>query len=212
MTSIRSFSEILKSQLSDRQDKSADFVDIIHNESLRLTKLLDEILDISYLESGKPVLHPETVSVLSVLERARTAASSVIADRGADIILPAEDIQITTDPDRLVQPVINLIVNAVKHNPDHSPKVWIELSTEAETDRDKKRLILTITDNGPGIPHVDQIDIFQKFATSASGNSSGVGLGLPISAQIIRLLGGEIKAENIETGSRFTITLPLILS
>ena len=212
MTSIRSFSEILKSQLSDRQDKSADFVDIIHNESLRLTKLLDEILDISYLESGKPVLHPETVSVLSVLERARTAASSVIADRGADIILPAEDIQITTDPDRLVQPVINLIVNAVKHNPDHSPKVWIELSTEAETDQDKKRLILTITDNGPGIPHVDQIDIFQKFATSTSGNSSGVGLGLPISAQIIRLLGGEIKAENIETGSRFTITLPLILS
>ena len=204
MTSIRSFAEILKSEQSAKTGKSAHFANIIHEESLRLTKLLDEILDISFLESGQPKLNPAEVSFSALLERAVQATSSLTEERGASLHFPDNDAHIITDPDRLVQPLINLIVNAIKHNPADAPQIWIDL----------KRLdngagyALCVQDNGPGIPAIRQIDIFQKFATGSSGGRSGVGLGLPISAQIIRLLGGDIRAENTDRGACFTITLP----
>ena len=204
MTSIRSFSEILKSQLSSGQDKSAHFASIIHDESLRLTKLLDEILEISFLESGQPKLKPAAISIKELMERACTATSSLIEDHDAIIHLPDNDIIITTDPDRLVQPLINLIANAIKHNSKSRPEVWLKI----EAAEDEPHVSLIIEDNGAGIPQLADIDIFQKFATAnAGGSRTGVGLGLPISAQIIKLLGGSIKAENIKNGARFTITL-----
>ena len=204
MTSIRSFSEILKSQLAGGQDKSAHFASIIHDESLRLTKLLDEILEISFLESGKPKLKPDSISIKALMERACTATSSLIDDHDALIHFPDNDVIITTDPDRLVQPLINLIANAIKHNNTSRPEVWLKI--DAPEEEPDVRLI--IEDNGAGIPQLADIDIFQKFATAnADGSRTGVGLGLPISAQIIKLLGGSIQAENTQNGACFTITL-----
>ena len=204
MTSIRSFSEILKSQLSGGKDKSAEFANIIHNESLRLTKLLDEILEISFLESGQPKLNLSKTSVKDLMERACTATSSLIDDHKATVHLPKNDVIILTDPDRLVQPLINLIANAIKHNSKNKPEVWLIIDTPEKEDH----IHLIIEDNGAGIPQLTDIDIFQKFATAnAEGSRTGVGLGLPISAQIVKLLGGTIKAENTKNGARFTITL-----
>ena len=205
MTSIRSFAEILKSQQAEKSDKSAHFANIIHEESLRLTKLLDEILDISFLESGQPKLNPTEVSFSALLKRALQATSSLTEERAAIIHLPDNDGLLVTDPDRLVQPLINLIVNAIKHNQADQPEIWIKL----EKLQNQSGYELSVEDNGPGIPAISQIDIFQKFATGGTGGRSGVGLGLPISAQIIRLLGGDIRAENTDRGARFTITLPL---
>lgn len=204
MTSIRSFSEILKTELSESTEKSAKFATIIHDESLRLTKLLDEILDISFLESGQPVLHADHVSLFNILQRASAATAALQEDYQACLHLPDSDVTITTDPDRLVQPVINLIANAIKHNKSERPEIWLALRTDpaAET------VIIDVQDNGQGIPALDQIDIFEKFATAGTGGRSGVGLGLPISAQIIKLLGGTIEAQNKPKGACFSITLP----
>lgn len=75
--------------------------------------------------------------------------------------------------------------------------------------QDEPFLQITVEDNGGGIPQDLDIDIFEKFATVNAGASNrGVGLGLPISAQIIKLLGGSITAENTKNGARFTISLP----
>ena len=204
MTSIRSFSEILKSELSESTEKSAKFATIIHDESLRLTKLLDEILDISFLESGQPVLHAEHVSLSEILARASAATAALQDEYQARLHLPDTDVIITTDPDRLVQPVINLIANAIKHNKSAPPEIWVNLRDYPASET----VIIEVQDNGQGIPSLDQIDIFEKFATAGTGGRSGVGLGLPISAQIIKLLGGSITAQNKPKGACFTITLP----
>ena len=204
MTSIRSFSEILKSELSESTEKSAKFAAIIHDESLRLTKLLDEILDISFLESGQPVLHAKSVGLLDIFKRASAATAALQEEYQARLHFPDTDVTITTDPDRLVQPVINLIANAIKHNKSDPPEIWLHLRTDAAAET----VTIDVQDNGQGIPALDQIDIFEKFATAGTGGRSGVGLGLPISAQIIKLLGGEIKVQNNKVGACFVITLP----
>ena len=205
MTSIRSFSEILRGELAGRTDKSAHFAGIIHDESLRLTKLLDEILEISFLESGQPKLNVSQISVKQLIERAAAATASLVEEHQAELHLPDSDVMITTDPDRLVQPIINLIANAIKHNRGNTPVVWLNIYMP----QDELFLKITVEDNGGGIPQDPDIDIFEKFATVNAGASNrGVGLGLPISAQIIKLLGGSITAENTENGARFTISLP----
>ncbi|MGC6531105.1 MAG: ATP-binding protein [Candidatus Puniceispirillaceae bacterium] len=204
MTSIRSFSEILKSEMAESSGKSAKFATIIHDESLRLTKLLDEILDISFLESGQPVLHNEEISLREILNRADAATAALQEENGARLHISQTDIIITTDPDRLVQPVINLIANAIKHNKSEPPEVWLEIVDDPAN----QNVMLKVQDNGQGIPALDQIDIFEKFATAGTGGRSGVGLGLPISAQIIKLLHGSIEAKNNDIGACFIITLP----
>ena len=184
MTSIRSFSEILRGELAGRTDKSAHFAGIIHDESLRLTKLLDEILEISFLESGQPKLNVSQISVKQLIERAAAATASLVEEHQAELHLPDSDAMITTDPDRLVQPIINLIANAIKHNRGKFV-VWLNIYMP----QDEPFLRITVEDNGGGIPQDPDIDIFEKFATVNAGASNrGVGLGLPISAQIIKLL------------------------
>lgn len=206
MTSIRSFSEILKSQLTERQDKSTHFVTIIHDESLRLTKLLDEILEISFLESGQPKLKLSQFSVKELMERACTATASLIDEYDAVVHLPDVDVVIVSDPDRLVQPLINLIANAIKHNDKNKPEVWLKIAPPKK----EPLFCIIVEDNGAGIPQLDEIDIFEKFSTANTGMSrTGVGLGLPISAQIMKLLGGSIYAENTKNGARFTMSLPI---
>ena len=205
MTSIRSFSEILKSEMSESTEKSAKFATIIHDESLRLTKLLDEILDISFLERGQPVLHIEEISLLEILNRAHAATAALQEEHQARLHLTQKDVKVTTDPDRLVQPIINLIANAIKHNKSEPPEIWLDI----HTDLTAGTVSIEVQDNGQGIPALDQIDIFEKFATAGTGGRSGVGLGLPISAQLVKLLHGRIETKNNEIGACFTITLPI---
>ena len=113
--------------------------------------------------------------------------------------------KVTTDPDRLVQPIINLIANAIKHNKSEPPEIWLDI----HTDLTAGTVSIEVQDNGQGIPALDQIDIFEKFATAGTGGRSGVGLGLPISAQLVKLLHGRIETKNNEIGACFTITLPI---
>lgn len=205
MTSIRSFSEILKTKLHDRTDKSDYFAGIIHDESLRLTRLLDEILELSFLESGRPKLNLKEVAVSTLIDRALIATGHLIEQRDAIIHRPPDDLRFVSDEDRLVQAIINLVANGIKHNTKTDPQIWLvsrhlEASDEIE---------LSVSDNGPGLPNADEIDIFQKFATaSGTGRASGVGLGLPISAQIIKHLGGQLSVNSTTKGATFTITLP----
>ena len=134
-----------------------------------------------------------------------SAATAALQDEyQARLHLPDTDVMITTDSDRLVQPVINLIANAIKHNKSAPPEIWVNLRDYPASET----VIIEVQDNGQGIPSLDQIDIFEKFATAGTGGRSGVGLGLPISAQIIKLLGGSITAQNKPKGACFAITLP----
>ena len=209
MTSIRSFSEILKNTTTDDTEKSTYFASIINEESQRLTRLLDEILELNFLESRVPRLNYEATDSAKLLHRALIAADSLIEERAAKIHLPDEIISLETDADRLVQALINLISNGIKHNHKQDPTIWISIESLTSEDSGEKMVQICVTDNGPGIRPEDKDMVFEKFATLSGENSKkGVGLGLPISARIIQLLGGTLDLRDEGKGASFAILLP----
>jgi len=204
MTSIRSFSEILKA--GDRLDKEElrRFSTIIHDESIRLTKLLDEILDLSTLENGQVALNRQPGNLAQVLDRAISATGQISAASDFKIIRIAEDedISIFTDLDRLSQVFINLISNAQKYCDAPRPRLKI-LVRNTDTD-----LEIDFRDNGSGIPVQLQSRVFEKFARLPdSSPGSGAGLGLAICREIVRNLGGSLNYLPEEKGVVFRVIL-----
>lgn len=205
MTSILSFSEILRSADMVEPAQLQRFSTIIHEESLRLTRLLDEILDLSFLESGRIRLNIAPTSLGRVVRQAQTATQKIAADRNARIEVAnnVDLIRLDTDVDRLSQVFINLISNSVKYAGDSAPVIRINARQRAD------RIVVSVVDNGPGISPEDQQVIFGKFARLPSKTDEpGVGLGLPISLEIMRNLGGDLTCVNRPQGAEFRLTLP----
>ncbi|MGB0855001.1 MAG: ATP-binding protein [Pikeienuella sp.] len=212
MTSIRSFSEILRDSDTLDDQGRARFSSIIHDESIRLTRLLDDILDLSFLENGRIRLNIASVSLGSVLDLALTATESLRQERNATIErdTAAERHLISTDGDRLAQVFINLITNAIRHGapPDCAPRIKISCHIQ------KGMVEVMVSDYGTGIApeHIELI--FEKFSKlGESGIAGSAGLGLPISREIMRNLGGSLEymaeRNDSETGAAFKVTIPL---
>ena len=218
MASIRSFAEILREAQTDTAkggmqnsaEQTNHFASIIHDESMRLTRLLDNILEISFLESGQARLDVQFVALTQLLSRAELALNSLISEHGAiiDLELHTEDQLVETDADRLLQVLINLMSNAIKHNDKTVPHILI--STNVIDVGAHPKLVVHVQDNGPGIASEQREKIFEKFATVTPTNSkTGVGLGLAISAQMMVNLHGELHLLDSGSGSLFEIIVPL---
>ena len=206
MTSIRSFSAILMSNDDIDREQFIHFSSIINDESQRLTRILDDILDLSFLESGKVKLNLHHKNLGEMLEQSIIASRSSFNASKVDIRLSktASDITLLTDADRLTQVFINLISNAIKYN--DKPKPIIKL----DVDKQPNSIIVTVSDNGPGIPESDREIIFEKFSKLSSGGAlSGVGLGLSICAEILRNLGGSISFKPSRSGATFEVWIPM---
>jgi signal transduction histidine kinase len=205
MTSIRAFSEILMGAERMKAADRARYSRIIHDESRRLTRLLDDLLDLSVLEHGRVSLHPETLSLGQVIDRAIDATEGqgegpelvIRRDRGAEAVL------VHTDPDRLAQVFINIIANAQKYCTAPDPELRIRVSRSAGT------VTVDLVDNGRGIPRDNQALIFEKFSrltdTRAAG---GAGLGLAICREVMDKLGGSISYLPGQGGAAFRVVLP----
>ena len=206
MTSIRSFSEILLSEDLD-QEQLRRFVAIIHDESLRLTRLLDEILDINRLESGSADMPVEPVVVEEALNAALDTLRPIAAQAGVEIVAhsPVEGV-VRANPDRLRQVLINLVSNVIKYNTAPEPRVEIDWHPEG------KVVCLDISDNGGGVSREEAERIFSKFVRgSRSAAVQGAGLGLPISRAAIRRMGGELTVVfNADQTSFFRLRLPRV--
>ena len=206
MTSIRSFSEILQSNKELEKDQLKYFSTIINDESKRLTRLLDEILDLSFLESGQVKLNISKIELNNVLEIALQSTQQTISISNAilETNIDLNKTEIQTDADRLSQVFINLITNAIKYNNKNQP--LIEISCE----KINNKLCITFQDNGPGIPKAERAIIFEKFTKlSSTENSSGVGLGLAISKEIMKNLGGSLLCLESKAGAKFQVQIPL---
>jgi len=205
MTSIRAFSEILMEDVDLAPDELRKYSRIIHEESLRLTRLLDDLLDLSVLENGQVTLHPAPVELHDLLER----AVATTGQRGAAALAirrdpSAERIVLTTDGDRLSQVFINLIANASKYCDADVPELAIRVRQR------RGRLTVDFIDNGSGIPSRSQDIIFEKFARLSDPRSAGgAGLGLAICREIMTRLGGSIVYLPGQGGAAFRVTLPL---
>ncbi len=205
MTSIRSFSAILMNDGEIDREQYARFSSIINDESQRLTRILDDILDLSFLESGKLKLNLEQVNLEDMLNQSILASHTSYDTSKVDIRLKGDfsDITLMTDADRLNQVFINLITNAIKYNDKPKPIIKLELS------KTPKGISVTVADNGPGISESDREIIFEKFSKlSSDGASSGVGLGLSICAEIMRNLSGSVKFKPSKNGATFEVKIP----
>jgi signal transduction histidine kinase len=207
MTSIRAFSEIL-TEGDLPSETVARYGQIIHDEAKRLTRLLDDLLDLSVLENGTVQLSLSLKSLRDMIDSALTAARQTRPERSFTIHRDqaAEAIFIRTDADRLMQVFINLISNARKYCDARDPELRIVVRQRAG------RVTIDIIDNGSGIPKESQGLIFEKFARLTDANrAGGAGLGLAICREIMTNLGGSVAYLPGQGGAAFRVTVPLRL-
>jgi Signal transduction histidine kinase len=208
LTSIRAFSEILSTHTDLDAVQRHKFLDVIIKESDRLTRLINQVLDLAKLDSGRAEWRPEAVDLREVIEDAATTLAQVYRDRGATLTLelPAKHAIAVADRDRLMQVMLNLLSNAAKYCDRPDGRVHVVLRVAPEW------LQVDVRDNGIGISAADQELLFEKFrqvGDTVTRPRSGSGLGLAICRQIIDHFGGRLWVESKPgVGSTFSFTLP----
>ncbi len=200
MTSIRSFSEILMDD-GDLSSKDRNrFIGIIHEESRRLSSLLDELLDMNRLETGKVNLRLEPIDVTDAVRRALDSVTGMTRKAGITVSTElTENVpHVRANSDRLHQVLINILSNAVKYNISDTPEICVR------TTANEKSFWIDVIDNGGGVTREDAAVIFEKFARgSRAGRDHGAGLGLPICRAIMRAMGGDVSVEFARDGTSF---------
>jgi Na+/proline symporter/nitrogen-specific signal transduction histidine kinase len=209
LTSIRSFSEILHDSpdldLAERQH----FLTIIIRESERLTRLINQVLDLTKIETGRMKWQMTQVDLGDVINHSVISLRGLFEERNVaiDVHLPNNVPTIRADRDQLIQLVINLLSNAQKFCPAGTGRVAVDLTAANGT------AIVSVADNGPGIPRNEKEKIFEKFhqiRAGRTGNPMGSGLGLAICRGIVEHLGGKIWVESDPGhGATFFFTVPL---
>ncbi|MBT8409819.1 MAG: sodium:solute symporter [Alphaproteobacteria bacterium] len=205
MTSIRAFSEILMDGARMAEDDRQKYATIIQDETIRLTRLLDDLLDLSVLENGQVTLNRQEASVRDVLDRSLAAIESRAATAGLTIRRngAGEGALIHTDTDRLSQVFINVVSNAQKYCDAEAPVLSIDTRERGGV------VTVDFVDNGTGISRSDQGLIFEKFARLSDHQSAGgAGLGLAICREIMTRLDGGIEYLPGQGGAAFRVTLP----
>lgn len=174
---------------------------------LRLTTLINDLLDASRIEAGRLALHPEPTRLDGLVEHVIHGMDAARGERHIDFSHPSEAVQVHGDPYRLEQVVANLLENALKYSPDGGT-VHIDLRLR------ESLALLSVRDEGIGIPPEDQKLLFERYfraRNSSSRSFGGLGLGLYISRDIVERHGGRIWVESeVGRGSTFYVALPLL--
>jgi signal transduction histidine kinase len=208
MTSIRSFAEILHETPRLEPERAARYVGIIHEESVRLTRLLDSTLDLSLLERGEAPLEISRIDPEGALDASLRACQGLAAKCGVRLESGprAPGVAVDANADRLSQVFINLVSNAIKYNTG-AAQPFVRVSSRL---RDGHYEVL-VEDNGPGIRDDERGRIFSKFVRGwahAQTGEKGAGLGLAISWQIMRRLGGDLTLDERDgPGACFRVCL-----
>jgi Na+/proline symporter/nitrogen-specific signal transduction histidine kinase len=208
LTSIRALSELMRDDADMAPAQRQQFLDIIVTETERLTRLVNQVLDMAKIESGHAEWHTEDIDMKELLEQAAGTMTETFRERGVVLALDLSDPgkPVRADGDRITQVVLNLLSNAVKYAPRGTGRVQMRLSHDAQGVK------VEVQDNGPGIAADQHAMVFEKFR-QVSGEDhyrpGGTGLGLPISRQIINHFGGEMwLRSSAGEGACFGFTLP----
>jgi PAS domain S-box-containing protein len=205
---ILGFSELLSEELEGPLNpKQKRFMNHIHQDSLHLLELINEILDLSKIEAGKLELHLEAFEITSPLVEVLSSARALGAQKSIEIdSFAPRGISVYADRLRFKEILYNLLSNGVKFTPDGG-KIRIDV-TQAEG-----LASISVTDTGLGIPPKEHKSIFNEFyqlGATTKGVREGTGLGLAITKRLVEQHGGKIWVESeLGKGSRFTLTLPL---
>src|SRR5262245_38010607 len=209
LTSIRAFAEILHDSPGLATAKRQEFVGIILRETERLTRLINQILDLAKIESGRAEWAAEPVDMRAVIRDAADSTAALYRERGVELetAVPDRVPIVVADRDRLQQVLLNLLANAVKFCTPGAGRVRVALSNAPGAVR------VDVADNGCGIAREHQGTIFEKFrqvGDTLTNRPQGTGLGLPISRLIVRQFGGELwVASEPGRGATFSFTIPV---
>jgi len=209
LTSIRAFSEILRDNPALDEEERLRFLNIVIQESERLSRLINQVLDLAKLESGRAEWQVSRIDPGALVEECVETTRQLFRER--DVVVetrvPGDVPAVLADHDRLVQVLLNLLSNAAKFAPPVSGRVVVALAAGGGEVR------VSVADNGPGIAPGDHALIFEKFRQAGDAMTdrpSGTGLGLPISRQIVEHLGGRLWVESEPgQGATFTFALPV---
>jgi len=215
LTSIKAYSELLLRYPHESPETQQEFLEIIQKESDRMAALISDYLDLTKLENGSLPYHFQEVDLNEMIRefvrinQAECQLKSIEIVPMIDEPLPP----LRADPDRLSQVFTNLIHNAIRYSP---PKGKIIIAASLEEQNGTKWIEISVTDEGPGIPEEYHEIIFDKFRQIDAAKlttKGGVGLGLPISKEILRRHQGSIwVARNTSRGACFRFRLPLNIS
>ena len=204
LSSIKAMAETLEHGGLDDPSINADFVQRIHIEADRMTTLVNDLLELTSLQSGQADMKAQQVDIASVIREEGSRYVQVAEGLGieARVSLPEDLPKIVAQEDRMRQVVRNLLDNALKFTPENGR---IDISASANHDVVEVR----VSDNGLGIPPESLPHIFERFyKVERSRRNEGSGLGLAIVKNIVQAYGGEVSVESREgEGSTFSFTL-----
>jgi signal transduction histidine kinase len=208
MNAILGFSELLQTDpeqpLSEEQ---AESVEEIHKAGRHLLALINEVLDLARVESGRLEVNMETVMLRDLLEESLSLIRPLAKERAISLSLidPGRGWRVRADRTRLKQVLLNLLSNAIKYNSSDG-RVTVELEQEYEAE-----LTITVTDTGPGLSVEQQASVFEPFTRHhEDGAIEGTGIGLSITQRLVQAMGGEMGVEStMGRGSRFWLRLAL---
>jgi signal transduction histidine kinase len=199
LTSIRAFAELIRDDPAMPPEERQAFVGLIVAETERLTRLVNQVLDLAKIDSGHAAWRSADVDLRELVQRAVDTTAELFRERGAAVSLelPGRMPTLRADPDRLMQVMMNLLSNAAKFVPAGDGRVAVRLKDAPGG------LVVEVEDNGPGVPREQQDLVFERFRQGGDGRQrpQGTGLGLPISRQIVEHFGGRLWVRSApETG------------
>jgi len=216
LTAIKGSAEILLDDDEVPEEVVKEFLTIINVESDRLTRLINDVLDLARYEAGQEIWNDAPNSLSEIVDTAVSGIQSLAIQKSLNVSVDLEpDLSdVWCDQDKINQVLTNLLSNAIKFTPEHG-KIGILIKEASNSGRKKSdRMVeIKVSDNGVGIPAEELNEIFQKFkqvSDTVSDVRKGTGLGLPICREIVSHYGGKIWAESeLGKGSVFTVTIPI---
>jgi two-component system, OmpR family, sensor histidine kinase ResE len=204
---MQGYSEAIVDDIAESQEEKREMAKVIYDESLRMGRLVNELLDLARMEAGHIQLSIETVNLHSFMNRIIHKFQGFAKDNGIflNLELDSDIPSFSFDPDRIEQVLTNLIDNAFRHTPKGG-SVTLKVSPE------EKGLKVEVTDSGSGIPEEDLPFVFERFYKADKARTrgrAGTGLGLAIAKNIIDAHLGHISVQSkIDHGTTFTFLLP----
>jgi len=209
LTSIRMYGEMLKSGWAD-DAKRQTYYDYIHSESERLSRLIENVLQLARLTRNSQHFDPKTVTVAELLDVARSKVATQVERAGFALVVRNETpdgTSIVVDVDCAAQIFINLVDNALKFSANAAEKK-VEIAARRNSDG---TVLLTVRDYGPGVPKTQLKKIFELFyraENELTRETVGTGIGLALVRQLASAMGARVDARNCEPGAEFRVEFP----
>jgi two-component system sensor histidine kinase GlrK len=207
LTSIRDSAELMNEQVVGKlNSQQREIIGILHDNSLQLQKLIEDLLNFSSLHARASQLSRQQVEMKAIVEQVLEDHKVALLSRKLNLHAALQPVCLEGDAEKLRILVDNLISNAIKYSPDGSP-LWVMLSRRGAS------AIIEVADSGPGIPTTERERVFEAFfqgAPASSGHVRGTGLGLSIAREYAQVHGGNITVvDSTRAGTRLQVVLPL---